>query len=353
MYYTITVDDKTKELVIYTVNEAGLFTTKRLPFNIPSTAGKWRNELSEYFSNLQVIKSGEEPDLSTVVSSAKIFSYPGKLEFVINDEGNPTHIFTIQVPSFAVQEKFIDFSAFQSSGNDKIMLNSFSRKDRLFSLILDKKTIRVAVHNISTGKLQSKYEINEEFSMFAKNPVNEYRMGKRSKEGDIDNTKKVIKTIGRGTEGIMVSENDKGQFIVTIGSYNLIRTSTGGSDGEWVGGFQQSTKPGTPDNHGQLPAIAMVHNSHMYYRPGRPSYTTESARYYTSIYFKVLLDPAASKIEKGSAGTSVAGQIKDYLELADPKAKATNQFSIGERQFYGYYDKEIKAYVVEEIKIRK
>ncbi len=92
-------------------------------------------------------------------------------------------------------------------------------------------------------------------------------------------------------------------------------------------------------------------NPNMYYRPGTPSYTTTSARYYTTTYFKLLLDPATLKATKGRLPRPVAEQVKDYMETVDKKAKATNQFAIGKDQFYGYYDSDAKAYVIDQVKI--
>ena len=57
-------------------------------------------------------------------------------------------------------------------------------------------------------------------------------------------------------------------------------------------------------------------------------------------------------ISKGAVPKPVTNQIKDYLQGVDQKAKATNQFSIGARQFYSYYNRESKVYKVDEIKIK-
>ena len=58
------------------------------------------------------------------------------------------------------------------------------------------------------------------------------------------------------------------------------------------------------------------------------------------------------KIERVAGYAPVSDQIKDYIELIGQKVKATNQFSIGNREFYGYYDRDARAYVVDEIRIR-
>lgn len=65
----------------------------------------------------------------------------------------------------------------------------------------------------------------------------------------------------------------------------------------------------------------------------------------------MLLDPTTLKTTKGNVPQPVADQIKDYIETVDKRAKATNRFAIGKEQYYGYYDKDEKAYVIDQISI--
>jgi len=91
----------------------------------------------------------------------------------------------------------------------------------------------------------------------------------------------------------------------------------------------------------------------MYYRPGVSGYTRTSARYYTTSYFKLLLDPKTLNVTRGRVPVTTGDQIKDYLETIDKKAKATNQFVLGDNQYYGYYNRDAMAYTIEQITIRK
>jgi len=355
-YYAITSDDKSGELVIYMVNGMGEYKQKRFPFTVPATASKDRRKISEYFQDLKPFKGNEEPDLSHAVSSAKFFSTRDHLSLVVNDGANPVQIITFSLPDLNMQQKTLDVQSFQK-GKDKISVNTFVKNDKAFSLILDKKTIRIVTHDVASGKLVGQYEIGEDFNfgLFATPPVTEKRMGKRESADDVDDVKKLIKALDKGTEGLMITQNAKGQFVVTIGTYNQIALRTGGSSGGYTGGWTQGSMPTTPGitNHGATMTSVSVWDPYKSYSPGTPSYTTYSSRYYTTTYFRVLLDSNASKIDKGRPAPTVADQIKDYLESVDSKAKATNQFAIGERQFYGYYDRDAKAYVIEEIRIRK
>lgn len=355
-YYTITADDKAKELVFYIVNEAGTMTKQRLPVTIPRIAGKYRDKVSEYFDDLRFFSLNEDPDLSSAVSQAKLFSTPGKLTFVVNEGGHPVHLLTIRTDDFAVKESFFDLNSFKKESKENFYINSFKKGDQLFSLILNKKSIQIAIHHAGSGELIYKQEINEETNLrsFAQYPVREKRMGKKADEKEVDNIKKLIKALDRGSEGIMVMQNQKGQYIITVGTYNLIRMSTGGSGGSYMGGWTPATQATTPGivNHGATSTMVMRWDPNKYYRPGTPSYTTTNARYYITTYFKLLLDGTNYNYANGKLPIPVSEQIKDYLQNVDPNAKATNQFAIGAKQYYGYYEKETRSYVIEEIRLR-
>jgi hypothetical protein len=349
-FFALTTNDKSNELTLYTVNERGELATKVLPFTIPAEVEKSRNKLSTYLSRLRVMKSEEEPDFSNAVVDAKLFNYPDHFDFVINDKDNPTHVVSVQLPGLQVQEKFIPYEGIVPA-NEKgnVYVSSFEKNGKIFSLLLNKKNIRLAVHDLSSGSLLNKYEINEDkgAELFVQAPVTERRYGKREDAKDVDDVKKLIKMLTRGTEGVMVTENKTGQLVVTIGTYDLIPISTGGGGGGWVGGWQNTMA--TSANGSVRPV--QTWNPNMYYRPGTPTYTTTSARYYTTTYFKLMLDPTTLKTTRGRLPRPVAEQVKDYLESVDKKAKATNQFCIGKDQFYGYYDSDAKAYVIDQIKI--
>jgi hypothetical protein len=299
-FYTITADDKKKELVFYVVDQNGGFKEHRLPFTVPVGAGKNRNTLSEYFTRLQVIKTSEEPDFSSAVSSAKLFSRAGTLTFVINETSHPVHLFHIGLPDFSSKENFIDMSGFKNDEKEKIYVNSFLSDESLFSIIITPKSIRIISQEAGNGKVTGKQEINEEssFGIYAKAPVNEVRRGKKVDEKDVDDMKKLLKSFNRGTEGIMVMQNDKKQLVIIAGTYDLIQMSSGGSSGGYTGGFQQGSVAVTPgiSNHGATRSAVSVYNPTMNYRPGTPSYTTTNALYYNTTYFKLLTDSTGSKI---------------------------------------------------------
>jgi len=65
-----------------------------------------------------------------------------------------------------------------------------------------------------------------------------------------------------------------------------------------------------------------------------------------------MLDPVTFKPAKGRVPEEVGRQIKDYIEDVDKKAKARNQFAVGNNQYYGYYLPEQKSYIIEQILIK-
>jgi hypothetical protein len=91
----------------------------------------------------------------------------------------------------------------------------------------------------------------------------------------------------------------------------------------------------------------------MYYVPGSSGYSTTSARYYNTTYFKLLLDPSSLKTANGKIPASIGDQVKDYMNDADQRAKAIKQFEMGGNQYYGYYNKDSKVYEVDQIMIKK
>ncbi len=347
VFYALTTNDKAGTLSVSAVNAVGELVQKTVSFPIPEEASRHRDKLSEYLGGLKIMKDGEYPDLSNAVKPAKLFCMPGKLVFVMNDGDNPAHLVTLQLPDLTLQEKKIDYSSLvPKDEKGKVYVSSYLKGDHLFSLVLNKKNIRIVVNDASTGAILNKIEINDDASLdqFADGPIAERRLGKKADTKDVPDVKKLIKAFTKGTEGLMVTENKSGQLIITAGTYDLIQINRGGSGTfDRVGGYQNT---GTVDRWGST----TVWNPNMYFRPGSPSYTSTDARYYNTTYFKLLVDPVSFKTTRGRAPQSVPAQIKDYIETVS-STKATNQFAIGKNQYYGYYDRDAKSYVVEQIRL--
>lgn len=342
-FYFITANDKTSELTLYCLDGNGNVSKRTVPIDIPEGKTKSRDKLSEYLGNTKLINEYEEVGLETSIQSSKLFDYKDKLVFVVNDNASPTHMVSIDKNSFKAIEKFIDHSQmFNTEGKEKAYVNSFLSGDKLFSLVLNKKDIQVAIYNASTGALLKKQEINETNfeSALAQSPSTEERKGRKVSEKPVTNFSKLVKALTKGTEGLSVTTNAQGQYIVSIGTYDFIPHQSGaGPSHTYLG------------STGMAGSTALGPNHYVNYVPGTPIYTTGMANYYRSTSFKLILNTKDLNIAKGKLPLSVNEQVKDYMDEANGKRDAIRQFAIGDHHYYGYYDKKEEAYIVERILI--
>ncbi|GGB13871.1 hypothetical protein [Puia dinghuensis] len=347
-YYAVAADDKAGAVVLHIVNTAGVLSQQSFPFTIPENAHK--HKVSEYLAGMKVIKSEEDPELSVAIHSVKIFSRPGDLSIVVNNGDNPTRIFSIDPASFAVKDRTIDYSSLVSSDDrGKLYISSFLKDDHLFSLMLNKKNIRITIHDVNNGKLLNKYEFTDDagLDLLPELPITEKRMGKQVQAKDVDDLKKVIRAFTKGSEGIMVAQAEPGsKLVVTAGTYDPIAVPSGGATAGHF--YTPGYSSPNPDHNNALEWQSYYVT---FYVPGTPSYTKIPARYYTTTYFRMLLDPTTLKVTRGQVRRPVADQIKDYMEDTDKRGKATNQFAIGKNQYYGFYDRDEQQYVIEQIRI--
>jgi len=351
-YFTITANKKTSDLQFYQVTSSGEAVMKTIHFNIPP-GKKDKNELTEYLANIHIVRENEEPGLNIATEKAKLFCHPDRLDFVVNVDAKPTHTFSVALPGFTTTEKFIDHSDLEDKeSKGKSYISTFLKDGRLFTLVLNKKDIRIAVYDQQSGALINKTVLSDDDAMasLAQTPVSESRMGNKRKAVDIDNFRKVISAFKTGTEGLTVSVNKTGQYILQVGTYDPIVISSGGGGGSWQGGFEHNPTYIPGSTAGGMP---LQWNPNLYYRPGVSSYMTTSARYYKTIYFKMLLDPTTLKPARGRVPDSIGDQIKDFVDDTNQKTKATKQFSMSGKEYYGFYDKDQAAYVIQEIMIRK
>ncbi|MFN7540466.1 MAG: hypothetical protein ACK5RQ_10495 [Bacteroidota bacterium] len=345
--YIFSVNPKTSQLLLRVLNNTGILKEHVLNFTVPEVAK--RMKLDDYLRNIRVFKEDEEPDFSAAVRSKKLFCSPEELKIVINTMDHPTHIYTIQLPTLITKEQFVDYSdVITAKEKGQLYVNAYAYKDVLYSLLLNKENIRLTLHDLEkNGKLISNFEMNEDhdnYEILAATPVTESRIGKKVIVKDVTRFNQLVRRLTNGREGIMVEPLTNGNLMVRVGTYDLI--VLGGSyesKGYWVGGLQSYAN--------ERGGNTIAYNSMLYYRPGTTSYTRTDARNYEQTYFKYMLDPVTLKPVKGRVPEEVGRQIKDYIEDVDKKAKARNQFSIGKNQYYGYYQPELKTYIIEQIKI--
>jgi hypothetical protein len=348
-YFSLGADDKSSELVLRLVNGDGQLIQKSIPFAAPEGFERNRFKLSGYLNNRKVITSSAVPDLDAAEVPFKLISQPGKLTFVTNMV-HKVHIFSINLADFSTQDDNLDYGdLIGNGGRREENSNSYLLGNILYSVIGDKKTLRIAAHDLATNTLLAKYEFDEQSGseQLAQPPVKEARYGGKLRSEDAS-IKRIIKDFlnSDGNLAIMVSRTKSGQVLLTAGTYGHIFMGGGGAMPQYRGGFDHSSTTNIP-NIGPVPNF----NPYLYTVPGTPTLGTTSARTYFTTHFSMLLDSASLKAEKGRVPVATSDQIKDYLDDRNKKSKATNQFAIGNKQYYGYYDGDSQAYVIEEISI--
>lgn len=337
-------DNKTNELIVYNLGKDGQTIKKNISFKIPPGKGKNRNSLSEYLEGTKLVKDDEEAELETATQSSKLFSTADKFIFIINEASAPTHAVTIDKNTFSLTEKFIDHnSLLTGSEKEKSYVNSFLADGKLFTLALNKKNIQVAVYNLQDGQLMMQQDITEENyeKLLSVLPVSKERKGSKEKEEEVEEYKKLVKALTKGTEGLLVTKNAANQYIITVGTYDHIIIPSGGS----IGSTHISTTVNASSYGGAVPASSFV------YTPGVSRYTTGGSNYYKTTSFTLLLNAAALTPVKGKVKPTAGDQIKDYMDGRSGRVK--KQFSKGDKQYLGYYDKDSETYVIENIPIRK
>ena len=353
-FFSITANNNSGELMFYGMNADGKDFTKSVKVNIPEASKK--KKLSEYLEDLKVINEDEEAGLESATEKVKLFYSPGKISIIINESDNPSHILNINTETFSLDEKLIDHSSMTKDEKGKSYVTSFLKDDKLFTLILNKKDIKIVVYNAADRSVINTHQIsdNTDLNVFAISPTEEERMGSRMKEKNIDNVNKLIKALTKGSEGLTVRSNNANQYVLNIGTYDPIRVQTGSTGGHWaqtssINTANPSSSTGSPGSVNSTPNYIRSQT----YVPGNPIYTTALANFYKSTHFTLLVDNKSLKIVKGRVPLSVNSQIKDYLSDVNPKAEAKNQFKINDKQYFGYYDREMKMYMIEEIIIRR
>lgn len=343
-YFSITSNNDTRELKLYGLNPSGESFIKTFKVTIPETSNK--KKLTDFLDDIQLVSSDEEPGLDAATEKVKLFHSPGKITITVNEKDDPTRIININTQNFSFEEKSIDHSKLTQDERGKSYVNSFLFEDNVFSLILNQKNIRIAVYEAETGKLIRTHEINNdtELNAFAELPFTETRSGTVGDYKRIDNPKKVINTLDDGSAGIMAYKYN-GQIVITIGTYSMFKVNLGPEPGRVTGYTSGPVGPGS-----RYVGNGLYADDHVFFRPGSPSVTRFRANFYKSTQFKILLSYSGFNLVNGDAPLSINNKIKDRL---GGTGMIKNQFQINEKQYIAYYNYEQKAYVIEEISMRK
>jgi hypothetical protein len=241
-YLTITATKATGDLQFYQVSATGEAITRTVHFTLPPSK-KDKNDVAGYLAGITLIHDGEEPGLNVATQKAKLYCHADRLDFLTNVDANPTHIFSVDLKQFTSSEKFIDHSDLEEKeGRGKSYISSYLKDGKLFTLVLNKKDIRLAVYDQTSGALINKTVLSDDDALasLAQTPVYETRLGTKRSATDVGSFKKVVSAFKTGTEGLTVSTNKSGQYILQVGTYDPIVVSSGSTGGGWHGGFEAS-----------------------------------------------------------------------------------------------------------------
>jgi len=140
----------------------------------------------------------------------------------------------------------------------------------------------------------------------------------------LSKSKQIIRKMGSSTVAIDVNQLDS-LYKITIGSYLEWKQMRGG------GGMMMGAT-------GYGGTYVPTYN---------PIYSSYGSRTHTkSAYFKSLLDTKTLEHRKGNIGQTVFDRMEKFEKKIKDVAVAETIFKIDNDFIYGYYDKEVKEYIL-------
>ena len=344
-FYCLKANNEEEQLILYVFNENGELIKKTVPFKVPDGKGKSRNSLTEYLGNASFIRNKEEHGLESGISDSKIFYNSKNISFVINDGASPTHLVNLDYKTMVLTEKFIDHSnEFFQVKKDKPVVKSYLVNDKIFSFIVNSNNLILAEYS-TAGQLIQKQEINADNmeKVIASDITSVVKKKKGTEDEVIDDFSKLLKALHSKDPGITVSDEGNDTYIISLGTYEPIIESQ-----STVGRTHFSTEGFSGGDHSM--AIGNGNYINTYYTPGISSYS-KSSMYYKSISFKMKVTAGTFNARKTRTAKPLGDQIREYMD--DKPQYLNNQFAIGDKQYYGYYDGDTEEYVIENILIKK
>jgi len=343
-FFLITALDETYELKLYMLSGNGVATEKTIAFPKIETDAKKSKKLSDYFTDIVTINTGEMPALDDASKKAKLYTANNALTFVVNDN-KTTQIVTINTNDYSVtSNNIMNSNPEAGESKDKSVVNSYKTENKLFTMQLVPDKIVVSVYELN-GKFLNKIEITEQNINQLMTGTGEYeeRRGSKIKNESLDDFAQLVKALKKGTQGITVETTAAGRYLVTIGTYDeIIVESGGGGSYHSAVGYGQATA-------GQQQMTSNTY-SYSYYTPGVSKFVSRP-NYYKSTTASFLLDAATHKPVKSKIPEPEATQIKNYVENAGGTMRS--QFVFKGKQYYGSYDKEAEAYIFSQIPVKK
>jgi hypothetical protein len=344
-FVLLTANDKTSQFVFHITDPNGKQETKKMSVNLDGF-NKEKYTLSEYFSSSHVFSGSEETELPAATDYNKIYLYSDKLVMVVIGQSEPPHIWTIDTQKFSINGRKLDMTGFVGfDGKKSKFFNSAQLFDKnLYLLNTSKNKIEIGIFDLASGKLIKKHDITESSTIpFVETPVEITTRGRLSKKNVITSNKELCKELFRGSTGMAVAINSKGELILTGGVYNKENRVT---SGYYAGGMTQSTMTTGGTHAGSNVPVTRTYtdfNSMANYREG------SSYSFTRTVSFKVIVDPVSFDIVKSNDKLSGLDKINEMIESIDDKSQAQNVFALDNKHYLSYYLPSAKTFYIKEM----
>lgn len=348
-FYLLAVNEKQGELALYVVDENGVVSHKNISVDL-NGYNPDKLTVREYFSYSHVFYPKQETELIEATELTKIYPYPGKIIMIVGNYKEPPHIWTIDMQTYNVTKKKMDLSGFSgfAGKREKFSNNTYLYGDNLYVLNSSKQKIEIGIFDFISGQLIKKHEITESSDVpFIETPmeVNTNNKSGKQKQNIIGSNKELIKELFKGSNGIALARNNKGQIILTCGVYDK-ETGTVNS-GYHAGGFQQSSmSTGRFYAGSNIPVMRTYSdfNSLSNYRERSRSYS-----FTRTVNFKVALDSSDFKVVATNEKLSTIDKINHFLKSLPEGTQAMNTFFINNNYYVSYYLPKEKSFIVKQM----
>ena len=323
-YYTINgtfvllaSNDKTNTLIFHIMDENGEFDSKTVPFDLTGF-NKDKLKLSEYLSYSNVYRPDREIGLVGATNLNKIYVYPDKVIMVVANLNEPPHIWTIDTHTYTlVSRQKLDMTGFTgfNGKKEKFYTNASLYGKDLYVLNTSKNKTEIGIFDLASGKLINKHEVSESTSIpFADTPAETITKARHTNRNEIKSIEKLCKELSKGTQGIAVGYNKKGEIVLTCGVY----------DKELEGGTYTSY-------------IGFTH-SYSYY-------------YTRTVSFKIILNPSDMNVINSDEKLSGLDKISAFILNKDEKTLVENSLNVSGKNYVCYYEVDSKTFNLQEIEL--
>ena len=337
-FYLLAVNEKKGELVLYVVDENGMVSHKNISVDL-NGYNPDKLTVREYFSYSHVFYPKQETELIEATELTKIYPYPGRIIMIVGNFKEPPHVWTIDMQTYNVTKRKMDFSDFSGFGDKKgkFFNNTYLYGDNLFVVNSSKQKIEIGVLDFNTGKLLRKHEIDETSKIqFVETPIEITTKGRFTKKNVINSNRELIKELFKGSNGIAVARNANGEIILTCGVYDKGVGVSG--DPEVV---RQSFFAGM---HSADPLVRSYSNS-FYLGSHREKFYS----YTRTVNFKILLDSSEFKLVASNGKLSTIEKINNCLKSLPGEIQAINTFRISNKYYLSYYSPTERTFFVKEM----